>query len=63
MNWSEELEELHEESSRDHFIDVWTRRAMLARLGRSRPAPSIADLGCSTGYLLEDLRAAAPTRR
>jgi len=55
-----ELEELHAEESRDHFIDVWTRRAMLERLG---PLPSggvVADLGCSTGYLLEDLRTAHP---
>jgi hypothetical protein len=55
VNWSVELEELHEESSRDHFIDVWTRRSMLERLG---PVPSqsiVIDLGCSTGYLLEDL--------
>ena len=27
VNWSDELESLHEESSRDHFIDVWTRDA------------------------------------
>jgi hypothetical protein len=33
VNWSDELEDLHEESSRDHFIDVWTRGAMLERLG------------------------------
>jgi SAM-dependent methyltransferase len=60
VNWSEDLEELHEESSRTHFIDVWTRRAMLARLGPLPPAPTVADLGCSTGYLLEDLHAHAP---
>lgn len=55
VNWSEDLESLHEESSRDHFIDVWTRRAMLARLGRLPSRPVIADVGCSSGYLLEDL--------
>ena len=40
VNWSEDLEELHEESSRTHFIDVWTRRAILARWAacpRDRP--------------------------
>jgi len=60
VNWSEDLEELHEESSRTHFIDVWTRRAMLARLGPLPPQPTVLDVGCSTGYLLEDLRALEP---
>jgi SAM-dependent methyltransferase len=58
VNWSEQLEELHEESSREHFIDVWTRASMLARLGPLPAQAAIVDLGCSTGYLLEDLRAA-----
>jgi SAM-dependent methyltransferase len=60
VNWSEDLESLHEESSRDHFIDVWTRRAMLANLGKLRGHPVLADVGCSTGYLLEDLDSAYP---
>ncbi|MGH2854480.1 MAG: class I SAM-dependent methyltransferase, partial [Solirubrobacteraceae bacterium] len=60
VNWSEDLEVLHEESSRTHFIDVWTRRAVLARIGSLPPAPTVIDVGCSTGYLLEDLRAFAP---
>jgi SAM-dependent methyltransferase len=55
VNWSDELELLHEESSRTHFLDRWTRSAVLAGVG-SLPAPeSIIDVGCSTGYLLEDL--------
>jgi SAM-dependent methyltransferase len=56
VNWSAELEELHEESSRTHFIDQWTRHAILARVGSLPAAPTIADVGCSTGYLLEELR-------
>jgi len=60
VNWSAELEELHEESSRAHFIDVWTRRAMLARLGALPASPTVVDIGCSTGYLLEDLRRSIP---
>ena len=63
VNWSEELELLHEESSRTHFIDVWTRRAMLARVGALGEAPTVLDVGCSTGYLLEDLRSALPGAR
>jgi SAM-dependent methyltransferase len=63
VNWSDDLEELHEESSRTHFIDVWTRGAMLERLDEVRADGAIVDLGCSTGYLLEDLRAAFPGAR
>ena len=58
VNWSDELEALHEEASKTHFIDRWTRGAMLARIGELPPGARIADVGCSTGYLLEDLQAA-----
>jgi SAM-dependent methyltransferase len=54
VNWSEELEKLHEESSRDHFMDVWTRQAILERASIG-PTDVVLDLGCSTGYLLEDV--------
>ena len=30
--WSESLEELHQESSRTHFLDRWTRSAMIDRI-------------------------------
>jgi SAM-dependent methyltransferase len=60
VNWSAELESLHEESSREHFIDVWTRRSMLERLGAQPSQPVLLDIGCSSGYLLEDLRASHP---
>ncbi len=61
VNWSDELEELHEEASRTHFLDRWTRGAIIARMGAMPATPVIADVGCSTGYLLEDVRAAHPT--
>jgi SAM-dependent methyltransferase len=61
VNWSEGLEEMHEESSHSHFIEVWTRRAMLTRLLGALPtSPTIVDVGCSTGYLLADLRSHLP---
>jgi SAM-dependent methyltransferase len=61
VNWSDELEQLHEESSRTHFLDRWTRSAILARVGPLSPTATIADIGCSTGFLLDDVRAAYPT--
>ncbi len=60
VNWSDELERLHEESTRTHFLDQWTRGAILARIGPLPAAPVIADIGCSTGHLLEDLERAQP---
>jgi SAM-dependent methyltransferase len=55
VNWSDDLEALHEESSRTHFLDRWTRSALLEGLGEIPAGAVIADVGCSTGYLLEDL--------
>jgi SAM-dependent methyltransferase len=60
VNWSPELEELHEGSSRDHFLDTWTRSVLLDRISDLSAAARIVDLGCSSGYLLDDLRAAHP---
>ena len=61
VNWSEDLEEFHEESTRDHPIEVLTRRTMLSLLDALTPTSTIVEVGCSTGYLLEDLRAAYPS--
>jgi SAM-dependent methyltransferase len=58
VNWSDDLEALHEQSSRTHFLDVWTREAILTAIGTPPERATIADLGCSTGYLLEELHAA-----
>jgi SAM-dependent methyltransferase len=60
VNWSADLEALHEEASRTHFIDRWTRSAIVEGIGPQISGATIADVGCSTGYLLEDLRAAYP---
>lgn len=55
-NWDDRLEELHEESSRTHFLDVWTRRGLIEEVAPAVQSDSvIADLGCSSGYLLADL--------
>jgi SAM-dependent methyltransferase len=60
VNWSDDLEVFHEESSRTHFIDVWTRASILGRIRLLPDTATIVDLGCSTGYLLEEIRASHP---
>ncbi len=61
VNWSAELEALHEESSRDHPIDVATRRTLVEGVsGVLSEQRAAVDIGCSSGYLLEDLRRACP---
>jgi SAM-dependent methyltransferase len=62
VNWSPELEHLHEEASRTHFIDVLTRALAIRALdpGALGRLPVIVDLGCSTGHLLTELDAECP---
>jgi ubiquinone/menaquinone biosynthesis C-methylase UbiE len=60
VQWTAGLQRSHEENARTHFIDVWTRRAMLDRLGPISRAFTVLDVGCSAGYLLEDLRGRSP---
>lgn len=63
VNWSADLEAMHEEPSRDHFLDVRTRTAILDALQAAdvcSTSPTLLDAGCSSGYLLEDLRNAYP---
>jgi ubiquinone/menaquinone biosynthesis C-methylase UbiE len=60
VNWSDELEALHEEASRTHILDRWTRTAVIGGLGAVPRDAVVADVGCSTGFLLEDLRARHP---
>ena len=36
FNWSEELEDLHENEGADHFLDTWTRQAVLDGLDLGR---------------------------
>jgi SAM-dependent methyltransferase len=61
VNWSEELEDFHEESTRDHPIEVLTRTTILAQFAPLPNPATLVEIGCSTGYLLEDLRTAYPS--
>jgi SAM-dependent methyltransferase len=61
VNWSDDLEALHEAATPDHFMDIETRRAIVNALAPALPGDGIAvDLGCSSGLLLADLHAARP---
>ncbi len=54
-----------EESSRDHYIDVATRRAALDALGPNlqKKGAAFLDAGCSTGWLLDDVQRKYPAAR
>ena len=62
FNWSEELEDLHENEGADHFLDTWTRQAVRDGLDLGRlTAPVVVDVGCSSGVLLRELAREHPT--
>jgi SAM-dependent methyltransferase len=60
--WSDDLTSLHEEhSSPHHPIDIASRARAVAELRRLvRRRATILEVGCSSGYLLQDVRAALP---
>jgi len=62
--WSPELTALHEkEANSSHPIDIASRTMAVAsmKLLRTRPNPIILDVGCSSGFLVEDLLKKLPT--
>lgn len=61
-HWSDDLTSLHEtEAGRDHPIDLASRRLAVASMRQLKsPAPAILDVGCSSGFVLEDLGRALP---
>ena len=61
--WSESLTALHERvAGQNHPIDLASRRLAVATMRRlrGRPGPRLLDVGCSSGFLLDDLREALP---
>jgi SAM-dependent methyltransferase len=62
--WTDELSAFHEDiSGGNHYIEVASREHALSRLERWLPkqaAPLIMDIGCSSGFLLRDLRRRFP---
>jgi ubiquinone/menaquinone biosynthesis C-methylase UbiE len=61
--WSPELTALHEkEASTSHPIDIASRTMAIEsmKLIQGRSGPIILDVGCSSGFLVEDLRREIP---
>ena len=55
--WSDELTEFIAESSKDHFIDRYNRSIVMDGLAAilSKPGARYIDVGCASGYLLEEV--------
>lgn len=61
--WTDELTTFHENTAgNSHFIDLASRRRAISQVAQysSETSPVILDIGCSTGFLLTDLKAAFP---
>jgi ubiquinone/menaquinone biosynthesis C-methylase UbiE len=56
-NWSSEMSIFLEESSRNHFIDRYNRKIALEGIQDklSQNGCNYIDIGCSSGYMLEDV--------
>jgi SAM-dependent methyltransferase len=61
-HWSDDLTSLHEaEAGRHHPIDVASRElAVVSMRGIRHDGPVLLDVGCSSGFVLEDLQLAMP---
>jgi SAM-dependent methyltransferase len=61
--WTDELTLFHENLAGDsHFIDIASRRQAIFQVARyaQETSPVILDIGCSSGFLLADLKDAFP---
>lgn len=61
--WTDDLTTFHENTAgSSHFIDMASRRQAVSQVAKYAPAnaPVILDIGCSTGFLLADLKTAFP---
>lgn len=54
-NWSDEMSEFLEESSKNHFIDIYNRKIALDSIKDKleQNECNYLDIGCSSGYMLE----------
>jgi SAM-dependent methyltransferase len=61
--WNDDLTSFHENlAGKDHYIDRASRANAVRCLKKFTPGtpPTIIDIGCSSGFMLRDLRAAMP---
>jgi SAM-dependent methyltransferase len=61
--WTDDLTTFHESTAGDsHFIDIASRRQAVSQVAQYnlRETPVILDIGCSSGFLLADLKIAFP---
>lgn len=55
-SWSNKLAENLEEHTKNHFIDIYNRKIVLKAINNKINKNSvIIDIGCSSGYMLEDI--------
>ncbi len=61
-HWSADHEDMLEESSHNHYLDVASRKNAIRSLSDrlSRPNAAYLEAGCSTGWLLDDVRRTFP---
>lgn len=57
-SWSFEIEEIHEEPTRDGWIDVYERKRVISSVSRiiGSGRNSIVEFGSSAGYMIEEMR-------
>ncbi len=58
LSWDNSLEELCEDASKNHFIDIHERRVVVSLLDgdiKKETGKKICDFGASSGYMIEDL--------
>jgi ubiquinone/menaquinone biosynthesis C-methylase UbiE len=56
VNWDSSLEDLHADSTENHFMDVLTRTAVFDAIRRNAPrVDRILEVGCSSGLMLAEL--------
>ncbi|MBV9489332.1 MAG: class I SAM-dependent methyltransferase, partial [Verrucomicrobia bacterium] len=59
--WSDELTDFHEENATtSHPVDVASRKLAIESMRLLGESPIILDVGCSSGFLIQELRAQMP---